>query len=149
MEINERKNEIIVTKAEYKKAMKVGTSEFKALLEAKALYPNAKVVTKKSKNQGNYKKLTKEFILGYIEANDEEKLDDFKELFESIGCSYFDEEKNEVKTISFFYIRNQFLNTYPKFMNEKDRQKHDKKKAKENKSTTSEKSNVVEIKDAG
>lgn len=149
MEINERKNEIIVTKAEYKKAMKVGTSEFKALLEAKALYPNAKVVTKKSKNQGNYKKLTKDFMLAYVDANNKEKLDNFKELFKSIGCSYFDEEKNEVKTISFFYIRNQFLNMYPQFMNEKDRKKYDEKKAKENKNTTAEKLNIIEIEDAG
>lgn len=144
MEIIERKNEIIVTKAEYKKAMKVGTKEFEELLKAKQLCPYAKIIIKKTNSKANYKNLDKDFMLAYVEANDKEKLDDFKELFESIGHSYFDEEKNEVKTISFFYIRHQFLNTYPQFMNEKDRQKYDKKKE----NTTSEKSNVVEIDEA-
>ena len=37
MFINESKREIIVSKAEYQKAMKVGTEEFKALLEAKRI----------------------------------------------------------------------------------------------------------------
>ncbi len=148
MFIKESKKEIVLTKAEYKKAMKVGTAEFEELLKAKQLCPYAKIIIKKTNSKANYKNLDKNFILAYVEANDEEKLDKFKNLFDSIGCSYFDEEKNEVKTISFFYIRDQFLNTYPQFMNEKDRQKYDKKKAKENKSTTSEKSNVVEIDEA-
>ena len=147
MYIKETKKEIVLTKAEYTKAMKVGTKEFEELLKAKQLYPHAKITIKKTNSKANYKNLDKNFMLAYVEAKDKEKLDNFKKLFESIGHSYFDEEKNEVKTISFFYIRNQFLNTYPQFMNEKDRQKYDKKKAKENKSTTAEKSNVVEIKD--
>ena len=52
MYIIESKREIIVTKAEYTKAMKVGTPEFEELYKAKQLVPNAKIVIKKMKKKG-------------------------------------------------------------------------------------------------
>lgn len=132
MTINETKKEIIVSKAEYKKAMKVGTEEFRALLEAKRICPNAKVVVKKSKNKENYKNLTKKFMLDYIQSKDNNSLETFTKLFESIGTTYFDDNESEYKKITFFYVRNEFLNTYPQFMTKSDREKYEEsKKAKE------------------
>ena len=98
MTINERKNEIIVTKAEYAKAMKVGTKEFERLFKARQMYPNAKVVIKKSNNKQNYSKLTKKFMLEYVEATDKEYLEELKQMFDLIGRTRFDEKKNEVIT---------------------------------------------------
>ena len=109
MFINEAKKEIIVTKAGYTKAMKVGTPEFEELFKARQLYPRARVVIKKSKNKQNYSKLTKKFILNYIEANNKESLEEFNLMFNAIGKVCLDENKNELITISFFYVREKFL----------------------------------------
>lgn len=147
MKIIEKRNEIIVTKAEYAKAMKVGTKEFDELFQAKQMFPRAKVVIKKSNNKQNYSKLTKKFMLEYVEATDKEYLEELKKMFDLIGRTRFDEKKNEVITISFFYVREQFLNKYPQFMTKKDRKKYDEAKAAENKSE--ENSNVVEISKVG
>ena len=59
MFINESKNEIIVSKTGYTKAMKVGTVEFEDLYRAKQLCPRAKVVIRKSDSKQHYKNLTK------------------------------------------------------------------------------------------
>ena len=146
MTINETKKEIIVSKAEYKKAMKVGTEEFRALLEAKRICPNAKVVVKKSKNKENYKNLTKKFMLDYIQSKDNNSLETFTKLFKSIGTTYFDDNESEYKKITFFYVRNEFLNTYPQFMTESDRIKYENKKKSEE---TEENTNIVEMSMAG
>lgn len=143
MYINERKNEIIVTKAEYAKAMKVGTVEFEDFFKVRQLFPTAKVVIKKSKNQDNYKNLTKKFMLGFVKARDEKYYEEFAKLFLKIGTPNFDDDSSEPKTYSFFDIRNVFLNKYPQFMNESDRKKYDEAKAAEKKSE--ENSNVVEM----
>ena len=145
MFINESKKEIVVSKAEYTKAMKVGTPEFRELLEAKQLCPQAKITIKKSNNKQNYSKLTKKFMLSYIEANDKESLEEFKLMFKDIGRVRFKENKNEFITISFFYVRDKFLNKYPQFMTESDRKKYEERKKAE---TTEENTNVLEIKPA-
>lgn len=143
MTIIEKKNVIYVTKAEYAKAMKVGTDEFEELFKARQMYPNAKVVIKKSNNKQNYSKLTKKFMLEYVEATDKGFHDELKEMFASIGKVRFDEMKNEVITVSFFYVREKFLNRYPQFMTEKDRKKYEAAKADKNKSE--ETSNVIDM----
>lgn len=51
MFINETKREIIVSKTEYTKAMKIGTPEFEDLFRSKQICPNAKVIIKKSNNK--------------------------------------------------------------------------------------------------
>ena len=128
MYINETKNEIIVSKAEYTKAMKVGTVEFEDLYRAKQLYPRAKIVIKKSDSKQHYKNLTKKFMLNFVKANDKEYFDTFEKLFKSIGDTYYDEEAAEYKEITFFYVRRQFLVKYPQFMTPSDREKYEKSK---------------------
>ena len=145
MYINETKNEIIVSKAEYTKAMKVGTPEFEELFKARQLYPRARVVIKKSKNKQNYSKLTKKFILNYIEANNKESLEEFNLMFNEIGKVRLDENKKELITISFFYVREKFLHKYPQFMTETDRKKYDERKKND---SSEENTKVVEMKPA-
>lgn len=153
MFINERKNEIVATKAEYAKAMKVGTPEFEELFRARQLYPTAKVVIKKSKNQDNYPKLTKPFMLGYVEFKDKEYYDEFNKLFDLIGKPNFEDDSGEPKTYSFFDVREVFLNRYPKFMNEKDRKKFEDAKReaekKVNENQSEENTNVIDMPIAG
>ena len=132
MNINLVKNEIVVTKSEYAKAMKVGTVEFAELLRVKTMYPTMKVVIKRPSNKQSYKKLTKEFMLKFVKSNDEEYFEKFNNLFESIGETFVDENE-EIKEISFFYIRRVFLEKYPQFMTKEDRVKFEEsKKLKEN-----------------
>ena len=149
MYINNTKREIVLTKAEYTKAMRIGTPEFEDLFRAKQMFPSAKVVIKKSDSKQHYKNLTKVFMLNYVKTNDKEYLEEFEKLFKSIGVTYFDEESNEYKEISFFYVRNTFLHRYPQFMTESDRKKYEEKKsATEAENKTEENTNVVEIKPA-
>lgn len=132
MYINESKREIIVTKAEYTKAMKVGTPEFEDLYRAKQMFPCAKVVVKKSTNKNNYKNLTKTFMLNYVKTNASDYLKTLENLFKSIGETIFDEDKDEYKEVSFFYVRNEFLNKFPQFMTPSDREKYEKAKKEKN-----------------
>ena len=132
MYINESKREIIVTKAEYTKAMKVGTPEFEELFRAKQIFPNAKIVIKKPNNKNNYKNLTKTFMLNYVKTNASEYLKTLEGLFDSIGETIFDEDKDEYKEVSFFYVRNEFLKKFPQFMTPSDREKFEKAKKENN-----------------
>ena len=132
MFINESKNEIIVSKAEYTKAMKVGTVEFEDLYRAKQLCPRAKVVIRKSDSKQHYKNLTKKFMLNFVKTNDKEYFDTFEKLFKSIGDTYYDEDAAEYKEITFFYVRRQFLVKYPQFMTPSDREKFEKAKKENN-----------------
>ena len=143
MYINESKREIIVTKAEYTKAMKVGTPEFEELFRAKQIFPNAKIVIKKPNNKNNYKNLTKTFMLNYVKTNASEYLKTLEGLFDSIGETIFDEDKDEYKEVSFFYVRNEFLKEFPQFMTPSDREKFEKAK-KENNSDDIETSEEAE-----
>ena len=132
MYINESKREIIVTKAEYTKAMKVGTPEFEELFRAKQIFPNAKIVIKKPNNKNNYKNLTKTFMLNYVKTNASEYLETLEDLFDSIGETIFDEDKDEYKEVSFFYVRNEFLKKFPQFMTPSAREKFEKAKKENN-----------------
>ena len=132
MFINESKREIIVSKAEYTKAMKVGTVEFEDLFRAKQLFPRAKVVIRKSEGKQHYKNLTKQFMLNYVKANDKDYFETFEKLFKSIGDTYYDEDAAEYKEITFFYVRRQFLVKYPQFMTPSDREKFEKAKKENN-----------------
>jgi hypothetical protein len=143
MYINESKREIIVTKAEYTKAMKVGTPEFEELFRAKQILPNAKIVIKKPNNKNNYKNLTKTFMLNYVKTNASEYLETLEDLFDSIGETIFDEDKDEYKKVTFFYVRNEFLKKFPQFMTPSDREKFEKAK-KENNSDDIETSEEAE-----
>ncbi len=137
MTVNFAKNEIVVTKSEYTKAMKVGTPEFEELFRVKHMLPNANIVVKKPASKQNYKRLTKEFMLKFVKSNDEEYLEKFNNLFDSIGETFVDENE-EIKEISFFYIRKVFLEKYPQFMTKEDRIKYENsKKSKESEENTS------------
>ena len=138
MFISESKREIIVSKAEYTKAMKVGTVEFEDLFRAKQLFPRAKVVIRKSESKQHYKNLTKQFMLNYVKANDKDYLETFEKLFKSIGDTYYDEEATEYKEITFFYVRRQFLVKYPQFMTESDRKKFEEAKKTDESSESNE-----------
>ena len=143
MYINESKREIIVTKAEYTKAMKVGTPEFEELFRAKQIFPNAKIVIKKPNNKNNYKNLTKTFMLNYVKTNASEYLKTLEDLFDSIGETIFDEDKDEYKEVSFFYVRIEFLKKFPQFMTPSHREKFENAK-KENNSDDIETSEEAE-----
>ena len=138
MFINESKKEIIVSKAEYTKAMKVGTPEFEDLFRAKQLCPRAKIIIKKSDSKQHYKNLSKKFILNYVQANNKEYLETFEKLFKSIGETYYDEDATEYKEITFFYVRRQFLEKYPQFMTESDRKKFEEAKKTDESSESNE-----------
>lgn len=138
MFINESEREIIVSKAEYTKAMKIGTVEFEDLFRAKQLYPRAKIVIRKSDSKQHYKNLTKKFMLNHVEANDKDYLETFEKLFKSIGDTYYDEEATEYKEITFFYVRRQFLVKYPQFMTESDRKKFEEAKKTDESSESNE-----------
>ena len=148
MFINEAKNEIIVSKAEYTKAMKVGTVEFEDLYRVKQLYPRAKIVIRKSDSKQHYKNLSKKFMLNYVKTNDAEYFNTFEKLFESIGDTYYDEDAAEYKEITFFYVRRQFLVKYPQFMTPSDREKFEKSKKENNSEINEEISEANENKDA-
>lgn len=149
MNINLVKNEIVVTKSEYAKAMKVGTKEFEELFRIKQMMPSINVVIKRSTNKQNYKRLTKEFMLNYIESHDKDFFEYFKNLFDSIGTTYINKNNGEVEEISFFYIRKVFLEKYPQFMNKEDRIKFEDAKReaekKVNENQTEENTNVVDM----
>lgn len=147
MKIIESKNEIIVTKSEYTKAMKIGTKEFDELYRAKQLFPRAKVVIKKTDNKQNYKKLTKTFMLEYTQTTDKEFYEELKKAFALIGNVRYDDKKKELITISFFYVRDKFLNRYPQFMTEHDRKKYETEKMTENQSE--ENTNIIDMTIAG
>ena len=145
MKINLTKNEITMTKSEYAKAMKVGTVEFEEFFRVKTMCPTINVVIKRPSNKQNYKKLTKEFMLKFVNSNDKEYFKEFNNLFESIGETFVDEDK-EIKEISFFYIRRVFLEKYPQFMTKEDRKKYEESKKHEK---IEETTNVVELSMAG
>lgn len=148
MIINERKNEIIATKAEYAKAMKVGTKEFEELFRVKQMMPSINVVVKRASTRQNYKRLTKEFILNYAKSHDKDFFEEIKELFDLIGTTYVDENSGDVEEISFFYIRRVFLEKYPQFMTKEDRVKYENEKKDKEKKAKEEKSNVIDMSDA-
>ena len=146
MKINLTKNEIVVTKSEYTKAMKVGTPEFEELFRVKQMLPNANIVIKKPASKQNYKRLTKEFMLKFVNSNDEKYSEEFNKLFDLIGTTFIDKNDGECKEVSFFYIRRVFLEKYPQFMTKSDREKYEEsKKSKESEENT----NIVEMSMAG
>lgn len=128
MYISKSKKEIIITKAEYAKAFTIGTDEFDMLARAIQLFPKAKVVIKKPNNRSNYPRITKAFMMEYISEHDKTYLEHFEGLFAKIGESYIDKADGGCKEVSFFSIREEFLNRYPQFMNKKDREEYEKKK---------------------
>ena len=128
MYINNTKREIVLTKAEYTKAMRIGTPEFEDLFRAKQILPSGKIVIKKSTNKNAYKKITKAFILNYAKSTNKEYYENLLSLFNSIGETVYIEETDEYKEVSFFYIRNEFLKKNPQFMTVSDREKFEKAK---------------------
>ena len=131
MYITESKREIVVSKTEHAKAMRIGTPEFEELYKAKQMFPYAKIVIKKSNNKQNYKKITKPFMLNYVKANKADYFETLLNLFNSIGETIYDADKDEYIEVSFFYIRNEFLKQFPQFMTPSNREKFEKSKETE------------------
>ena len=82
-------------------------------------------------------------MLNYVKTNASEYLETLEDLFNSIGETIFDEDKDEYKEVSFFYVRNEFLKKFPQFMTPSDREKFEKAK-KENNSDDIETSEEAE-----
>jgi hypothetical protein len=82
-------------------------------------------------------------MLNYVKTNASEYLKTLEDLFNSIGETIFDEEKDEYKEVSFFYVRNEFLKKFPQFMTPSDREKFENAK-KENNSDDIETSEEAE-----
>lgn len=85
-------------------------------------------------------------MLNYVKTNASEYLETLEDLFKSIGETIFDEDKDEYKEVSFFYIRNEFLKKFPQFMSPSDREKFEKSKNENNSEINEETSEANENK---
>lgn len=98
--INTKNNTLVITKNFEKAASRFGTPEYKELKEARADFPNFKVVVRTVKQKKEtYKGLTYEYMEKYIEKHDENgtimeeykmlrgKSDDGMEAL-AVSCSY-------------------------------------------------------------
>ncbi len=108
--INERNNTLVITKKFEKAANKFGSPEYKELKEAKADFPNFKVVVRNTKKkEETYKGLTYEYMKKYIEKHDVEGkiMDEFK-----IRTG---QTEDSMKKGSYVGVKKWFLSIYPEF----------------------------------
>ena len=111
MFINEKRVSIELTTAEMKEARKFGTKEYRDLQEARRDYPNFAVVEKKSKNKSDFANLNLKTIKDYVAKHGD---DEQKEALSFMTKKRVDAESGEYsEPVSFFEIRNWFLNEFP------------------------------------
>lgn len=106
--INNRNNTLVITKTFEKKASKFGTPEYMELKEAKADFPNFKVVVRTvKKERETYKGLTYAYMEKYIEKHDnnEDTMTEYKKMRNIDG--------ENPTSYSFIEIRKWFLKKYP------------------------------------
>lgn len=115
MNINMKKNAIELTKKEAAAAAKFGTTEYKALQEARRDNPGFKVVTitrKANTKKESYKGLTYGYMEMYIQKHDDEEQSIMAEYKMLRGLT---EEAEEVLAESFSYqeMKDWFLKKFP------------------------------------
>lgn len=123
MTINFTNNCIELTTSEMKNAMTFGSSEYKALQEARRDYPTYRVVEKKIKNKAEFGKLTMKTIKAYVEKHGSDEQKNNLKIMTQKGV---DMETGEyMEATSFFAVKSWFLNTFPELKTQ--RAEHRKK----------------------
>ncbi len=108
--INERNNTLVITKKFEKAASKYGSPEYKELKEAKADFPNFRVVTRTTKKkEETYKGLTYKYMESYIKDHDVNGkiMDEFKVRT--------GQTKESLNKRSYFEVKKWFIEIYPEF----------------------------------
>ena len=108
--INERNNTLVITKKFEKAASKYGSPEYKELKEAKADFPNFRVVTRTTKKkEETYKGLTYKYMENYIKDHDNEGkiMAEFKIMT--------GQTKDSMKKGSYVEVKKWFLGIYEEF----------------------------------
>lgn len=108
--INERNNTLVITKKFEKAASKYGSPEYKELKEAKADFPNFRVVTRTTKRkEETHRGLTYDYMEKYIKNHDVDGkiMAEFK-----IKKGQTDDS---MKKASYMSVKKWFLSIYPEF----------------------------------
>ena len=108
--INTKNNTLVITKKFEKAASKFGSPEYKELKEARADFPNFKVVARTVKQKKEtYKGLTYEYMEKYISRHDKDGqiMEEFKIMTGQTDDS--------MKKGSYIEVKKWFLSIYPEF----------------------------------
>ena len=122
-EIIRDKKTIVVSKEFYKQASFYGSEEYKTLVEIQAAHPSFKIVVKSFKKNDPFKHVTLEFMVTYIEKHDADG--SIKKNFEILS-GMKEGEDGKLGKVSFFELKEWFLNTYPEIQ---DKVKEAKKRS--------------------
>ena len=121
-----------VTKAFEKKACIFGTEEFKLWRDYKAIYPEAKMVTKsinKNPNQKNRRNMTYENMVAYINTYPEKEAKKLMEEYETIQKRSKIQKSPYQYVLSWFEAKFEGYNDLDKFMAEKETERKAKEAA--------------------
>lgn len=108
---------IIISKAFEKKAKLFGTEEYKALVAAKADFPDFKIQVnaRTVKRKVNECKIDYDFMLKYIEKSERKDKEEIKKNFYALRCMDKDGKKIEITTAkakTFFEVKHWFLEEF-------------------------------------
>ena len=124
IEICREKRTIVVNKEFYKKSCVYGTAEYNELKEVQSDFPKFKIVVKTVKKNDPFKNIDTNFMIDYIEIHDDEKKS-IRAKFD-ILCGNVAGEDGKFSKVSFFELKEWFLNTFPEI---KDRVKDAKNRS--------------------
>lgn len=119
-EIIRDKKTIVVSKEFYKQASFYGSDEYKMLVEIQATHPSFKIVVKSVKKNDPFKRLTLEFMKAYIVEHDTDG--SIQETFNVLSGKQ-EGEDGKLGMVSFFALKEWFLNTYPEIQDKVDEAK--------------------------
>jgi hypothetical protein len=119
-EIIRDKKTIVVSKEFYKQASFYGSNEYNMLVEIQAAHPSFKIVVKSFKKNDPFKNLTLEFMAAYIKEHDADG--SIKKNFEILSGTK-EGEDGKLGKVSFFELKEWFLNTYPEIQYNVDQAK--------------------------
>jgi hypothetical protein len=111
IEICREKRIILVNKEFYKASREYGSEECKELMSAQRDFPKFKLVVKTVKKNDPFKNIDTDFMRDYITAHD----DDSKSImtkFDILSGNAKDED-GKLGKVSFFELKEWFLNTFP------------------------------------
>ena len=125
--INAKNATIELTKVFAKNASRFGSEEYKQLQQARADYPNYRVVIRKAgKSVDHLKGLTFDFMLEYISSHNKDFDDEMsvKEAFLQLSARDEDGKKIEgVEYASYGEIKKWFLEQYPELNSKRKEQR--------------------------
>ena len=131
MNVNFEKRTIEMTKSEAKAASRVGSEEYKALIEIRRELPGFETVIKtSSKRTVEYRGLTYKYMLNYINNC---KLENKDVILEEFNLLIAIDKKNKVEgsehlqATSYIEVKKWFLATFPEIKSHKE--EHDKKRS--------------------